>query len=249
VLFKFRHLRLYNHTGKDEKKKYSNFHIILQINTAVKISVNNELLELFPQKAILWHRKRMLLIADAHLGKINHFRKNGVAVPTAAARQNLEDLVTLVHLTAPERVLFLGDLFHSGYNYEWEALQQVIRGFPGVHFELVEGNHDILEKIHYELTGMQLHGAQLEEWPFVFTHHPMERVPPGQYNLAGHLHPGITLYGNAKQGIKLPCFVFSSQQAICPAFGVFTGLAAVHPAKTDRVFVVADNEVVEVTPA
>lgn len=189
----------------------------------------------------------MLVLADVHLGKVNHFRKNGIPVPVRAGIRNIEILVSLVDFLQPVRVLFfLGDLFHSRFNSDWDAVKQVIAHFKAVAFELVEGNHDVLEKIHYEQSGLQLHGTCLDEGPFVFTHHPIKNVPEGKFNIAGHVHPGIFLGGKGKQGVKLPCFYFSRKHALCPAFGEFTGLSAIQPLPGDRTFVIADNQVLEV---
>lgn len=80
--------------------------VILRLNMTVKISIRNELLELFPQKALFWHSKRMLVLADVHLGKVNHFRKNGIPVPVRAGIRNIEILVSLVDFLQPVRVLF-----------------------------------------------------------------------------------------------------------------------------------------------
>ncbi len=212
----------------------------------VKISILNETLELFPQKALLWHRNRILVVADAHLGKVGHFRKNGIAVPAQAERHNLEALVQLIQFTRPTRVIFLGDLFHSGFNYSWEAVAQLTNHFKPVSFELVEGNHDVLEEVHYRQSGLKVHGARLDDAPFVFTHHPLEQVPEHRYNISGHLHPGIMLYGKGKQGVRVPCFYFSVNRAVFPAFGAFTGLSAIQPRKEDRIFVIVEHEVIEV---
>jgi metallophosphoesterase superfamily enzyme len=74
----------------------------------------------------------------------------------------------------------------------------------------------------------------------------MERVAENVYNVAGHIHPGVLLRGSGKQAVTLPCFHFSRQQAILPAFGSFTGLARIHPKKEDRIFVIVDETVMEV---
>lgn len=189
----------------------------------------------------------MLVVADVHLGKVNHFRKNGIAVPSRADDRNVEILVTLIELARPERVLFLGDLFHSRFNFGWEAMKQITGYFNQISFELVLGNHDILANIHYEQSGIKVQRSGITEPPFIFTHHPLDDVPPACYNIAGHVHPGVVLRSKGKQGVKIPCFYFSGHQAICPAFGVFTGLCAVQPRKTDRIFAVVNNEVIEVT--
>ena len=212
----------------------------------MEIEVNNEVVELFWQKALLWKRQKLMVIADLHLGKVNHFRKSGIPVPVKANYKNMEQLVSLIMESKPKRVLFLGDLFHSHYNSEWEAVRQLVRNFRYVSFELVPGNHDIMSLELYTRSGLLLHPEQLKEGPFVFTHHPMDKVPDVQFNIAGHLHPGIQLTGKGRQSVVLPCFYFSSRQAWLPAFGAFTGMARISPKKTDRIFAVADNRIVKV---
>lgn len=77
------------------------------------VTVASETLDLLPQRAVHWPAKAILLIADVHLGKINHFRKAGVPVPVKANDRNTEALVEVIQQTKPSRVIFLGDLFHS----------------------------------------------------------------------------------------------------------------------------------------
>ena len=51
------------------------------------------------------------------------------------------------------------------------------------------------------------------------------------YALGGHVHPGIVLRGAFDDSARLPCFVLGPRRAILPAFGGFTGLAMVTPAR------------------
>lgn len=207
------------------------------------VNVFGEDFSLLPEKALLWKAKRMLLLADLHLGKINHFRRSGIPVPTKANSKNWGDLIHLVQSTKPERVVFLGDLFHSHYNEEWEVLGQVVKNFPGVSFELVVGNHDILSDVQYVRNKIHLHRDVLVEDSFSFTHYPLEEATPGVYNLSGHVHPGVQLLGKGKQALTLPCFYFGKDQGILPAFGSFTGLAHIRPRKDDRVFVIVEDQI------
>ena len=91
----------------------------------------------------------ILFLADLHLGKINHFRRSGIAVPLRANDKNVEGLIDLLNLTNPERVICLGDLFHSHYNPEWEVFGELIKHFGNSSFELVLGNHDIMSDQQY----------------------------------------------------------------------------------------------------
>ena len=212
----------------------------------MEIQVQDEVVALFPQKVMYLKNHHALLVADLHLGKINHFRRSGIAVPTKANDHNLETLVDVIHLTRPARVIFLGDLFHSHYNPEWEVFGELVRHFRSISFELVVGNHDVMSDLQYQRKGIILHD-ELVIGPFVFTHHPMEDIPINYYNIAGHIHPGVHLRGRGRQGITLPCFYFGAHQGLLPAFGSFTGLARIAPRKDDKIFVVADNKIMSVS--
>lgn len=211
----------------------------------MKVEISGELFELLPNKAMFWPKMKALLLADLHLGKINHFRKSGIALPSKANDKNIEMLVDLIHQVRPDRVLCLGDLFHSHYNPEWEVFGEVIRHFSNISFELIMGNHDIMSELQYQRKGVLLHDS-LVLANFILTHHPLDQIPPGHYNLAGHIHPGVVLYGKGRQSLTLPCFHFGIRQGLLPAFGVFTGLARIRPAREDRVFVVLQDKIIDV---
>jgi DNA ligase-associated metallophosphoesterase len=212
----------------------------------LKTSVAGEEFELLAQKAVFWKKESALLLADLHLGKVNHFRKSGIPVPVRAGDKSLEDLIDLIHLTRPQRVLCLGDLFHSHYNPAWEVFGEIVSHFRTVAFELIIGNHDIMSARQYERKKICVH-EQLDLGPFSMTHHPAEAVVPGRYNLAGHIHPGVNLRGKGQQSITLPCFYFGKHQGILPAFGMFTGIAKIRPEKGDQVFVIAEQNVIPVS--
>ncbi len=210
-----------------------------------QVEIVNEQLELLSEKVIYWAKYKLLLIADLHLGKVNHFRRSGIPVPQKTNDKNIERLIVLLQNQKPDRVIFLGDLFHSHYNSEWEVLGQVISAFPQIQFELVIGNHDILSRHQYEKHGIVIHEDPLFIEPFILSHEPLEEAFDG-YNLAGHVHPSVRLLGKGRQHMKLPCFHFNHRQGLLPAFGEFTGTHSLKPDKDDKVFVVLDDEVMEI---
>lgn len=209
-------------------------------------SVAGEALLLHPFKAVYWPAERALFIADLHLGKAGHFRRNGLPVPAAVGSSNEERLLSLLFDFQPRQVYFLGDLFHSDYNQEWEGFSHLMALHSSIGFQLVLGNHDILPERAYEDAGLVLHREPLLLGPFLLSHHPLAAVPEGQYNLAGHVHPCVFLRGMGRQRARLPCFYFGHQQGILPAFGAFTGMAAVAPKTGEQVFVIAGEAVVAV---
>lgn len=213
----------------------------------MKVAILNNYVELLPGKALFLPDSKTLILGDLHFGKINHFRRAGLPVPFGANRKNTESLIDLLTSIKPLRTIFLGDLFHSYYNEEWETVGQIVRHFSACQFELVRGNHDIMSAQQYDRYKISV-CDHLELGPFYLTHEPMpvSAIPPAKINVAGHLHPGANLQGKGRQAITLPCFWLSKNQMILPAFGSFTGLAIVRPEATDRVFAILNDSIVEV---
>ena len=208
-----------------------------------------EELELHPERAIYWPAAKALLLADLHLGKSAHFRKAGIAMPGKAGFGDFRRMDKLLRQYQPERFLLLGDLFHSEYNEDWQQFVRLRQEHPGVRFELVGGNHDILDLRHYEEAGLEVHPEELREGPFLFTHIPIEEeLPAGVYNICGHIHPGVRMQGAGRQSLRLPCFFFDRQQAILPAFGKLTGLFRLSPRKHHKVYVIVSSQVLHVSP-
>lgn len=199
---------------------------------------------LHPQKALFWKEQKALVLADAHFGKGRHFRKNGIPVPQMQAEVDYDRFIGLMLEFKPKQVIFLGDLFHSHYNEEWESFSTIIQKFKTTRFILVRGNHDILDAAHYETAGIIVREEPWKLGPFAWCHHPPEREEP-DYSIGGHVHPGVILKGASHQRLRLPCFYFGKTQAVLPAFGSFTGLHVVQPKTESRVFVIGDDQVFE----
>jgi DNA ligase-associated metallophosphoesterase len=215
--------------------------------STLQFSIGNERITLLPERAIYISKKKILILSDLHLGKINHFRKAGIAVPTSANKANTELLVKLLMELKPKRVIFVGDLFHSNYNTEWEVLGQVIQHFENCSFELVPGNHDIMSDIQYQRHSIQVHETQYSlSKKLILTHEPIENPKVNHYYISGHIHPAITLMGRGRQSVTFPCFWFGKQQGFLPAFGVFTGFKRVKPESGDKIFGIVNENVVEI---
>lgn len=185
----------------------------------------------------------MLLIADVHLGKVTHFRKHGAAIPAHVAFKNLEKLTEVVNYFNPRIVCFLGDLFHSKLNSEWEDFAKWVE-YTASKVVLISGNHDIIPQ--YLFTDIAV--TVLEEQiigDFYLTHHPAEHDT--LFNFCGHIHPGVKMKGVGRQILKLACFFKTKNQLIFPAFGNFTGKYILEPTKDDTVFVLVDGEVLSVS--
>ena len=211
-----------------------------------EFSIKSERVILLPDRALYFLEKRILILSDLHLGKVNHFRKAGIAVPTAANKANTELLVKLLMSQKPKRLIFIGDLFHSHYNEEWEVLGQIIKHFPTCSFELVPGNHDIMSETQYKRHQIKLHEPSFHLTNnIILTHEPNENYIENYYYLSGHIHPAVTLHGKGRQSLTFPCFWFGEHQGFLPAFGVFTGFKRVRPEHGDKIFGIINGKVVE----
>lgn len=203
---------------------------------------------LLPQKAIYWEQQKALIAADVHLGKVGHFRKAGIAVPRDMEQNDLAVLSDLVHEFKPEKLIFLGDFFHSDMNSDWDWFILWRSQFPKLEIILIRGNHDIIQDKHYHDLNIALH-HQLLIGPFLMLHHPLtdaQLVVAEGYSFCGHIHPGINLTGRGRQSLTLPCFAFGKRQVILPSFGKFTGRVAIRSIKTDRIFAIAKNKVIAI---
>lgn len=215
---------------------------------AVEMRLLGESLLLLPERALFWKERRALLVADAHWGKAAAFRAGGIPVPGGTTIEGLRRLTSILEQTGAERIVFLGDLLHARAGRvrgTLTALSAWRERHPGVEMLLVRGNHDREAGDPPDELAIACVDAPIAEGPFLLSHHPFDS--PRGYVLAGHLHPVVRLAGPARERQRLPCFWFTAQGAVLPSFGEFTGGADVSPRRTDRVFVIAGESVVEVS--
>lgn len=221
----------------------------MEICTGLDFNFYEQDLILLPQKAILWKQQKALIAADVHLGKVGHFRKAGIAVPRDMEQSDLAELSDLIFEHKPEKLIFLGDLFHSDMNADWEWFKLWRRQFPKLDIMLIRGNHDIIHDEHYHKLNIALYD-QLQLGPFLMLHHPLSDAALEQtaayYVFCGHIHPGVLLSGRGRQSLTIPCFAFGNKQVILPSFGRFTGRVALRHQKHDRIFGVLKDRVIAI---
>lgn len=198
---------------------------------------------LSPQRAIFWEEEKALILSDLHLGKAAHFRKAGIAVPAGIVQEDLFRLQQLITHYLPERIIIVGDMFHSRENNEVQYFRLWRQQFSRVSFDLVKGNHDIMGDDVYEQLQINVHPA-LTLRNIHFIHEPCEDNNGFAYTFSGHLHPAFVMQGAGRQRLRLPCFYFGRYCGILPAFGHFTGSATLDPDERDPVFVIAGKSII-----
>lgn len=209
-------------------------------------TVQNQTWELLPEKAIYWKEKETLLITDLHIGKAGYFRKAGIAAPSTINAKNLERLGKLIQKHTPSTLLILGDLFHSKANREWLEFEGWLENLGDLNIHLITGNHDLLHQSFYESANINVHET-LEIGDFLFVHDPHDLIESDSNAavVAGHVHPGISLKGKGRQSLRFPCFLFSDEKILLPAFGEFTGLFTIKPDDGEQVYAIVEGSIVE----
>jgi DNA ligase-associated metallophosphoesterase len=209
------------------------------------IKCSGEELDLNKEKAIYWAVKKMLIISDLHIGKSAHFRKYGIPVPATIGQHDLQRLTSLIKLYAPENVIITGDMFHNTLNSDVLLFEAWRNEHAEIRFILIKGNHDALSDETYRKLSIEVIHKELLVKPFRFIHDKPTEFDD-YFNITGHIHPGVTIYGKARQQLKFPCFYFSPTCAVMPAFSAFTGLSKIHREAGDQFYAITPTEVLAV---
>lgn len=215
-----------------------------------KILLGNDVFWLTPQRTLFWENEKTLIVADLHLGKTGHFRKSGIAVPNRVYKEDLQVLLHQILFFKTERLLIIGDMTHSVQNKELELFQRWRTDFSLLEILLIKGNHDILSDRWYEETRIQTFNEELVIKDFCFRHDKSKSIKsdksPELFTFLGHVHPGVRLKGGGRQQLLFPCFYFTSDFCVLPAFSRFTGTYTIRPRKEDAVFAIVSNQIIKV---
>jgi DNA ligase-associated metallophosphoesterase len=210
------------------------------------ITIREEELILAKERAIFLPKEQLLAISDLHLGKTAHFRKAGLQVPSTLAQSDLNRLSDLLSQYQPKTLLINGDMFHHDVNTDIDDFEQWKEQYPTLKFVLVKGNHDKLDEKQYHKLGIEIYEPSYCTPSFCFIHDAVKCKEENLYPISGHIHPGVSVYGKAKQYLKFPCFYFGNDYAVMPAFSAFTGLSLIKPKANELVYAITPTKVVKV---
>ncbi len=219
----------------------------------MELKFGNETFILLADRAMLWPRRKMLIVADTHFGKDALFQARGIPVPNDVTSNDLLRLSALLDLTESRELLVLGDFFHGKESNDAEmtrALHQWRGKHADVTMTIVRGNHDRHAGDPCETLGIDcLNSLRFDD--IKFQHAPRDdREMPAEvmsdfdsetdHLICGHLHPATTLTDFDGTVMKVPCFVVDPAQLILPAFGRFTGTCAMEHV-AGRQFLIASH--------
>ena len=189
--------------------------------TSFKFYWEETLIEMLPSRALFLPETKELLICDVHLGKAEYFQQNGIPLTNDSDENNFTRIKKIVRKYSPEKLIILGDLFHSKYSIS-KSLQKKVEGLPELlktNVELVLGNHDI---------GCNIKNIKIFDIKktknIIFSHEPLTLADNKNLNICGHYHPKLYLKNNGDK-LSLRCFAMDTKKnnLYLPAFGDLTG--------------------------
>ena len=210
--------------------------------SSFKFSWEDTLLEMLSSRALFLPQTKELLICDIHLGKAEYFQKKGIPLTNNLDENNFARIKNIVKKYSPEKLIILGDLFHSKYSID-KTLQKKVEDLPRIlktNIELVLGNHD---------EGCKIKNIKISEIKknknIIFSHEPVNLKDNKTLNVCGHYHPKLYLKNNGDK-LSFRCFAMDIKKNILflPAFGDLTGG---YPCKKSfkKWAIVSEEEIIE----
>lgn len=177
--------------------------------------------------ALWWPAKRLLCVADLHLGRSERLaRRGGTLLPPYEIAATLDRLAAEIAALAPRIVVCLGDSFDdtdAGAALDATDADRLTTLSAGREWVWIAGNHDPAP-----LSMPGTHRAELRHGPLVFRH--IAVAGPERGEVSGHYHPKHRLATRGR-AVTRACFLHDARRVILPAFGAYTGgLRSDHPA-------------------
>ena len=211
--------------------------------SSFKLYWADTLLEMLPSRALFLPATKELFICDIHLGKAEYFQQNGIPLTNNSDENNFERIKTIVKKHSPEKLIILGDLFHSQYSVG-RILQKKVEDLPELlktNIELVKGNHDL---------GCNFKNIKVfdnkKTKNITFSHEAVNTADSSTLNICGHYHPKLYLK-NKSDKLSFRCFAMDKNKntLFLPAFGDLTGG---YPCKKSfrRWAIISEEEIIEI---
>ena len=185
-----------------------------------------------PGRALWWPDRKLLSVADLHLGKSGRLaRSSGSLLPPYETRETLARLGDLIRIADPATVVCLGDSFDDVEavdelsTEDRTALSVMAHGRDWI---WISGNHDpepfsgdtLFRPRSGGLPGRR--DTRTDEYtagPLTFRH---VAAPAERGEVSAHYHPKCRISGRGRS-VTRACFLIDRKRVILPAFGHYTG--------------------------
>jgi len=177
--------------------------------------------------ALIWPKKRTVVVSDLHLAKGTSFASRGIFLPPYDSIETLSVLNRVLTHYSPNRVICLGDSFHDNEATKRLGSEEkdIICQFTQLYDWIwITGNHDPTPTP--TLGGKIVSHMSIAN--LIFRHITIGGGTKGE--ISGHFHPKARLKIKGKK-MSARCFISDgTHRLILPAFGTYTGgLDISHP--------------------
>lgn len=203
------------------------------------------------EPALFIKNKKMLVVADLHIGIESQLREQGIQ-SSSQAKKMLNHLFEICEKLNPSEIILLGDIKHNipsatiQERRDVRKFLEIIKEFGNIH--IIPGNHDgFIHKLSSE--EIIIHpsdGFPFENVGFVHGHRwPSEEIMQCEQIIIGHTHPTIMFTDRLQHKTFEPCWVKGEflkdklkekyqssgnpEILIMPAFNPLCGGIAVNP--------------------
>ncbi len=171
-----------------------------------------------PSGALWWPTRRMLIVADLHLGRAERYaRRGGALLPPFEVKDTLARLAAEITALDPDRIVSLGDAFDddlAATRLQDQDAARLAALAQGRDWLWIAGNHDPGQHDQSRLPpGFPASAAPQPEGAISLRH-----IAAQGPDISGHMHPSVRLAGR-----RFRCFVLGRDHLILPAFGTYAG--------------------------
>jgi putative SbcD/Mre11-related phosphoesterase len=165
------------------------------------------------EHVLFFKKRKILVIADLHIGIENQLRELGLNIPFQTQKMN-KNLIQICNKLNPSQIILLGDIKHNIPSATIEERKDVrnflltIEEYGKVH--IVPGNHDgfIHKLASKNITIHRSEGFILENIGFIHGHRwPSIEIMNCDQVIFGHTHPTIMFSDTLDHRSYEPCWV------------------------------------------
>jgi putative SbcD/Mre11-related phosphoesterase len=165
--------------------------------------------------ALLIKSKKIIVIADMHIGIESYLREQGINTPSQTQKM-LKALEKIFNKQKPKEVIILGDIKHniptSTYQERNDVKIFLKKLSEYAQIQIVPGNHDgnIKNICPEEILIHPSHGFNIENIGFTHGHRwPSEKIMNCDQLIIGHTHPTVMFTDRLGYKTFEPCWIKS----------------------------------------
>ncbi|MDX1950815.1 MAG: metallophosphoesterase [Verrucomicrobiota bacterium] len=175
-----------------------------------------------PRRAVFLEKTRTLAVADLHLGYVWAHRVRGQMMPLLQ-ETTLARLLELISDYQPKTLALLGDIVHETVSIH--SIRQTVEELVNelcsrIALVLVTGNHD--RDLQRMLPGDCIATLKTEfiqeKVRFIHGDQRFDPCPSVLLTVLGHEHPAFRLGDGVATSARFPCFLWSADLLVLPAF-------------------------------